>query len=59
MTCQTVAYIIKGKTPEEEINKLELAETNEEASVGNHGSFEMEKLPLGRPKHMKLSCMSS
>ncbi|KAF4377103.1 hypothetical protein CsatB_023403 [Cannabis sativa] len=52
----TVAFTVYAKRA---LNELEMADTNGEVSVGNHGNFEMEKLPLERPKHMGLSYMSS
>ncbi|KAF8394777.1 hypothetical protein HHK36_020992 [Tetracentron sinense] len=46
----TVAFTVYAKRA---LNELKRAESNgEEASVAAHGSFEMEKLSLERPKHL-------
>ncbi|KAJ9687789.1 hypothetical protein PVL29_016310 [Vitis rotundifolia] len=49
----TVAFTIYAKRA---LNELKMAETNgEEASTSELSSFEMEKLPLERPKHLGFS----
>ncbi|XP_059652170.1 uncharacterized protein LOC132299507 [Cornus florida] len=45
----TVAFTVYAKRT---LNELKSAEINEEASASDHGRFEMEKLPLERPKHL-------
>lgn len=52
----TVAFTIYAKRA---LNELQKAETDGEASAHNRGSFEIEKLPLERPKHLGLSYISS
>ncbi|KAF8401187.1 hypothetical protein HHK36_012118 [Tetracentron sinense] len=52
----TVAFTVYAKRA---LNELKGAESNgEEAYVAAHGSFEMEKLPLERPKHLCISSLS-
>lgn len=49
----TVAFTIYAKRA---LNELKMAETNgEQASASELSSFEMEKLPLERPKHLGFS----
>lgn len=52
----TVAFTIYAKRA---LNELQKAETDGEASAHNRGSFEIEKLPLERPKHLGHSYISS
>lgn len=52
----TVAFTIYAKRALKELQKVE---TNGEASVYNRGSFEIEKLPLERPKHIGLPYISA
>uniref|UniRef100_A0A5B7AH63 VTT domain-containing protein n=1 Tax=Davidia involucrata TaxID=16924 RepID=A0A5B7AH63_DAVIN len=48
----TVAFTIYAKRA---LNELKQAETNGDASASDHSNFEMEKLPLERPKHLGVS----
>ncbi|KAF3440639.1 hypothetical protein FNV43_RR18923 [Rhamnella rubrinervis] len=52
----TIAFTVYAKKA---LNDLKTAETNGEASAFDHGSFEMEKLPLETPKQVGLSNVSS
>ncbi|EXB36897.1 hypothetical protein L484_016502 [Morus notabilis] len=52
----TVAFTIYAKRALKELQKVE---TNGEASVYNRESFEIEKLPLERPKHIGLPYISA
>ncbi|GFY94641.1 SNARE associated Golgi protein family [Actinidia rufa] len=45
----TVAFTIYAKRT---LNELKTVETNSDGSSPDHGNFEMEKLPLERPKHL-------
>lgn len=52
----TIAFTVYAKRA---LNDLKTAETNGEASARGHGNFEMEKLPLERPKHVGFSYVPS
>ncbi|XP_062173906.1 uncharacterized protein LOC133879382 [Alnus glutinosa] len=53
----TIAFTVYAKRALDEIQK---AETNgEDASLSDHGSLEMEKLPLERPKQLCVSSSSA
>lgn len=52
----TIAFTLYAKRA---LNELKTVETNGEASAFDHGNFEMEKLPLERPKHVGFSYLSS
>lgn len=53
----TIAFTVYAKRALDEIKKAETS--GEDASLSDHGSLEMEKLPLERPKPLCVSSSSS
>ncbi|KAL5556187.1 hypothetical protein UlMin_038423 [Ulmus minor] len=51
----TVAFTVYAKRA---LDDFKRAETDGETSTSNHGGFEMEKLPLEKPKHRGHSCIA-